>query len=78
MDISAQAVATCEERGIDAVEGTLPDFLLSYEAYHLSTIEAHKAQAKPQHMLPVIAARPNGNGNGWAPPTPMVPRRPKK
>jgi ATP-dependent Zn protease len=54
------------------------EFLLSYEAYHLSTIEAHKAQAKPQHVLPVIAARPNGNGNGWAPPTPMVPRRPKK
>jgi ATP-dependent Zn protease len=57
------------------------DFLISYEAYHLSTIEAHKAQAKPEHSLPVISAGPGGNGYGsaWAPPTPMVPRRrPKK
>ena len=29
------------------------DFLLSYEAYHLSTIEAHQAQAKPNRELPV-------------------------
>jgi ATP-dependent Zn protease len=55
------------------------DFLLSYEAYHLSTIEAHKQQAKPEHSLPVISAGPGGNGSAWAPPTPMVPRRrPKK
>ena len=55
------------------------DFLLSYEAYHLSTIAAHKSQATPEQLLPVIASRPSGNGHGWAPPTPMVPRRrPKK
>jgi ATP-dependent Zn protease len=53
------------------------DFLLSYEAYHLSTIEAHQAQAKPSRALPVMASRPNGT-NGWAPPNPGVPRRPKK
>ena len=51
------------------------EFLLSYEAYHLSTIEAHKAQAKPSRELPVIAtSRPEGS-NGWAPPRPPVPRR---
>jgi ATP-dependent Zn protease len=52
------------------------DFLLSYEAYHLSTIEAHQAQAKPNRELPVMASRPNGGSNGWAPPSPGVPRRP--
>ena len=51
------------------------EFLLSYEAYHLSTIEAHKTQAKPSRELPVIASRPVGT-NGWAPPRPAVPRRP--
>jgi ATP-dependent Zn protease len=50
------------------------EFLLSYEAYHLSTIEAHKMQAKPSRELPVIASRPVGT-NGWAPPRPPVPRR---
>jgi ATP-dependent Zn protease len=50
------------------------DFLLSYEAYHLSTIEAHQTQAKPLRSLPVMAARP-GVTNGWAPPTPSLPRR---
>jgi cell division protease FtsH len=50
------------------------DFLLSYEAYHLSTLEAHQSQAKPNRELPVMASRP-GRGNGWAPPTPGVPRR---
>jgi ATP-dependent Zn protease len=51
------------------------EFLLSYEAYHLSTIEAHKTQAKPSRELPVIASGPVGT-NGWAPPRPPVPRRP--
>jgi cell division protease FtsH len=50
------------------------EFLLSYEAYHLSTIDAHQRQAKMTQELPVIASRP-GHTNGWAPPTPMVPRR---
>jgi ATP-dependent Zn protease len=51
------------------------EFLLSYEAYHLSTIEAHKTQAKPSRELPVISSRPVGT-TGWAPPRPPVPRRP--
>jgi ATP-dependent Zn protease len=51
------------------------EFLLSYEAYHLSTIEAHKTQAKPSRELPVISSRPVGT-SGWAPPQPPVPRRP--
>ena len=50
------------------------EFLLSYEAYHLSTIEAHQTQAQPSRELPVIASRPVGT-NGWAPPRPPVPRR---
>ncbi len=53
------------------------EFLFSYEAYHLSTMEAHKIQAKPTHVLPVVASRPGGS-NGWAPPTPTVPRRPPR
>ena len=51
------------------------DFLLSYEAYHLSTIEAHQAQAKPSRELPVIATRRPEGSNGWAPPSPGGPRR---
>ena len=50
------------------------DFLLSYEAYHLSTIEAHQTQAKPNRALPVVATR-SGESRGWAPPNPGVPRR---
>ena len=50
------------------------DFLLSYEAYHLSTIEAHQTQAKPNRALPVVATR-SRESTGWAPPNPGVPRR---
>jgi ATP-dependent Zn protease len=50
------------------------DFLISYEAYHLSTIEAHQQQAKPSRALPVVAVR-SPAGNGWAPPNPVPPRR---
>ena len=53
------------------------EFLLSYEAYHLSTIEAHQAQAKPNRELPVMAAKAVAR-NGWGPPNPGVPRRPGK
>jgi SAM-dependent methyltransferase len=31
MDISPQAVRTCAERGFDAVQGSLPDFLAAYD-----------------------------------------------
>jgi ATP-dependent Zn protease len=36
------------------------DFKLSYEAYHLSALEAHKGQTKPNRALPVLS--PNQNG----------------
>ena len=49
------------------------EFLLSYEAYHLSTIEAHQAQAKPSRALPVIAAQPSGEGHATAGPPPGRP-----
>ncbi len=56
MDISAQAVATCEERGIDAVEGTLPDFLLTYEGEAPAAMSAIQVveHLPPASWLPLL------------------------
>ncbi len=61
------------------VDGTVyhsGDFPLSYEAYHLQALEAHRKQVKVDVALPVLRRRVPvgaGNGNGhalpWAPPT---------
>ena len=51
------------------------DFLLSYEAYHLSTIEAHQAQAKPSRELPVIGGASDGHQRVGAAAGAPVPRR---
>jgi hypothetical protein len=56
MDISAQAVATCEERGIDAVEGTLPDFLLTYDGEAPAAMSAIQVveHLPPASWLPLL------------------------
>jgi SAM-dependent methyltransferase len=56
MDISAQAVRTCVEHGFDAVEGTLPDFLATYdgEAPHgMSAIQVVE-HLDPATWLPLL------------------------
>jgi cell division protease FtsH len=46
------------------------DFMISYEAYHLSVVAAHQSQGSPEKPLPVFQAvtqsilLPIGNGNG--------------
>ena len=56
MDISPQAVATCEERGIDAVQGTLPDFLLTYEGEAPAAMSAVQVveHLPPASWLPLL------------------------
>ena len=51
------------------------DFMLSYEAYHLAMLDAHKRQERVTYALPVlVGAGRNGNGghppmqHQWAPP----------
>jgi len=56
MDISPQAVATCEERGIDAVQGTLPDFLLTYDGEAPAAMSAIQVveHLPPGSWLPLL------------------------
>ena len=56
MDISSQAVATCEERGIDAVQGTLPDFLLTYDGEPPAAMSAIQVveHLPPASWLPLL------------------------
>jgi SAM-dependent methyltransferase len=56
MDISAQAVRACTDQGFDAVEGSLPDFLASYdgEAPHgMSAIQVVE-HLDPADWLPLL------------------------
>jgi SAM-dependent methyltransferase len=56
MDISPQAVQACRDRGFDAVEGSLPDFLSSYdgEAPHgMSAIQVVE-HLDPATWLPLL------------------------
>jgi ATP-dependent Zn protease len=50
------------------------EFLVSYEAYHLTSLDAHRSQERPDTKLPELApVGASGNGNGhaiWAPPEP--------
>ena len=56
MDISPQAVAMCEERGIDAVQGTLPDFLLTYDGEAPAAMSAVQVveHLPPASWLPLL------------------------
>jgi cell division protease FtsH len=49
------------------------DFLISYEAYHLSLLDAHRRQLRTDPAVPMLvgagrATNGNGNGNGGHPP----------
>ena len=45
------------------------DFLLSYEAYHLAAVEAHRNQDRHWHALPTLGHRPVPAGRAYGPPT---------
>jgi SAM-dependent methyltransferase len=68
MDISAQAVATCEERGIDAVQGTLPDFLLTYDGEAPAAMSAVQVveHLPPASWLPLLQYSQRGLVPGGA------------